>query len=194
MIIAIEGRDGVGKSTQAKLLVQKWIDAGGGAAYVKSPSNAGLGLTYKLIYKMLNNGLARKHPILFQGFFTLNRILWALFVKPFMFRTHLFVMDRWTLSMEIYGYREGVPRFFLKFFSWLCLKPDLTIVLDGKSHLDVRGKNDVYEQDGHLQEIVSSDYLNAVNNVDVFIENGNGTIEEVHENIITRVLRFASKL
>jgi thymidylate kinase len=186
MIVCVEGNDFSGKSTQVELLKNNWQINGAKAVVAKSPSNAGFGLTHKLIYIMLNSGAAKKYPCIFQGIFVLNRILWSVFVKPFT-DASLLILDRWSLSMMIYGGQEGVPNWLLKLFSRACLKPDLTIILDA-NYANVKRTKDAYELDDELQKKVKQDYKKFANGSDVVIVNAQGTKEEVAERVMVHVL------
>ena len=66
-IIALEGADQVGKFTQSHLLLDELKRRGKKAVIVEVPIIKNK-LSYSLIYWMLQNGIAKKVPTIFQAF------------------------------------------------------------------------------------------------------------------------------
>jgi thymidylate kinase len=155
-IIAIEGPDRVGKATQSRMLcdhITKELNKK--ATVVEVPIRDGG--TYKIIYWMLKNGLAKKFPKVFQWLQVLNR--WIFQTTRLVELEHEYdyvIFDRWSCSSVVYGAAEGLNRRSLEKMARLLRAPDFTIVLLGDSH--AHEAEDVYESDSVLQGRVSDLY------------------------------------
>lgn len=155
-IIVIEGPDRVGKATQSRLLcdyARKTLNKRAEVVEVpiKSP------VTYRLIYWMLGNGLAKKFPKLFQWIQFANRKIFQVTrLASLMRKNDYIIFDRWSLSTVVYGEAEGVPREWSEKLAERLVIPDHTILLLGNPQLNET--EDVYESDLCLQEKVRSLY------------------------------------
>ena len=154
-IIAIEGPDRVGKFTQTKLL-QKYITRIGlSAVVVEVPIRSAI--TYRVIYWMLQNGLAKKFPKIFQWFQFINRKIFQMYTLPVLEEHYDFIiMDRWSLSTIVYGIAEGVPKAYTIGLAKKLRESDFTIILFGEAHEHVA--EDSYEVDASLQARVRLEY------------------------------------
>ena len=164
-IIVVEGSDRVGKFTQTRLLQEYITRTGLGAVVVEVPIRSAV--TYRIIYWMLKNGLAKKFPKVFQCFQFLNRKIFQILSLPGLERMYdVIIFDRWSLSTIIYGCAEGVPEeFTTRLAKWL-RTPDHTFVLHGESYL--KEAEDSYEADRDLQNRVKLGYsVWALNNQNV---------------------------
>lgn len=150
-IIVVEGADKVGKATQTNIL----RDALPKSVLVEVPTK---GLTHKVIYWMLKNGLAKRLPNAFQFVQFLNKLVFQTFSLPKLLRTYDYViLDRWALSGLVYGEATGVNDWFNNVLYMVLRKPDITIIMTGTSFK--RGKaDDVYEKDSDLQTAVKARY------------------------------------
>jgi len=164
-IIVIEGPDRCGKATQAKLLREKLASFGIMSTIVEVPIRSAV--TYRIIYWMLRNGLAKKFPKLFQVLQFLNRKFFQMFDMPSLERQYdIIIFDRWSLSTEVYGGASGVSQKFTAKLSKHLRRPDHTFVFLGMSF--PHEAEDVYESDKNLQEDVRIRYsLWAAKNFDV---------------------------
>jgi dTMP kinase len=155
----LEGVDRLGKSTQTKLLVQHLKDKGFKVAFVKAPWNDRV--TYRVIYWMLRNGLARKFPNVFQAIHFINKLVFQWFVLPKLLEENDYiVLDRWNLSMWAYGIPDGANEWMTEKFLDYIEEPDFTIILDGNPH--IVGDGDSYEADVAYQKVVRARYVNWV--------------------------------
>ena len=161
-IIVVEGPDRCGKATQSKLLQEYIARIGLGAVVVEVPIRSAV--TYRIIYWMLKNGLAKNFPKVFQCFQFLNRKIFQIFTLPGLERMYdVIIMDRWSLSTIVYGAAEGVSEAFtIRLAKWLRVA-DHTFVLHGESYL--HEAEDSYEADRDLQLKVKLGYsMWALNN------------------------------
>jgi dTMP kinase len=164
-IIVIEGPDRVGKRTQTNLLKQTLMSHGMLSIVVEVPIKSAI--TYRVIYWMLQNGLAKKFPKIFQWFQYLNRKIFQTWTLPRLEEQYdVIIMDRWSLSTIVYGSAEGVPSNFTMKLANKLRKPDFTIILYGESF--AHEVEDVYEADQDLQKKVRLEYVKwAIYNTDV---------------------------
>ena len=161
-IIVIEGADRCGKATQASLLRSYLMSIGYASTIVEVPIRSAI--TYKIIYWMLRNGLAKRYPKLFQWLQFLNRKIFQWMVLPSLERQFdIIIMDRWSLSTVVYGAAEGVSEEFTTALSDKLRKADHTIILHGLAF--PHDAEDVYESDQDLQDRVRMGYSQwAANN------------------------------
>jgi thymidylate kinase len=154
-IIVVEGPDRVGKFTQTHLLQEYITGIGLGATVVEVPIRSAI--TYRVIYWMLQNGLAKTFPKIFQWFQFINRKIFQVFTLPVLEEHYDFIiMDRWSLSTIVYGIAEGVPKDYTIGLAKKLREPDFTIILFGEAHEHVA--EDSYEADVSLQVRVRLEY------------------------------------
>ena len=184
-LIVIEGPDKSGKATQAKLLFDSLGRYGANVTLVEIPYNDGM--THKIIYKMLNTGLAKSHPNIFQFFQFANKFIFQLSKLSFcMLTCDYVILDRWSPSMITYGSASGANDLLSKFLYSFLIKPNVTLVMSGKTYTR-NTVDDSYESDVSLQDHVNDGYkswceTNKSNNA-ILIDNSLST-QEVHENIL----------
>ena len=187
VFIAVEGPDKVGKETQTKLLLQ---NLEGRVRRVEVPIHDFF--TYKLIYWMLRNGLAKRLPATFQFVQFLNKFLWQFFVKPFLsLKYDYIVLDRWSPSSVVYGKAEGLPDWYVMFLFNRLFKPDATLVLHGVSHKRSTTQDDSYEKDTDLQRAVKVGYQQwAEETPRAVLVSNEGGIDTVHQRIMETLERL----
>lgn len=155
-IICLEGPDSCGKSTQATLLLDHYSNQGLTTSLVKVPYNDRV--THKLIYTMLADGRAKRHPTWFQFIQLVNKLIFQFFVLPFLFvRNDIIILDRWTLSARVYGIASGAHRFVTHTLNRLLFTPTVTVLLTKKHKRNTQ--DDSYEADVELQNRVRNQYL-----------------------------------
>jgi dTMP kinase len=182
-IIVIEGADRCGKFTQTHLLQEYITRTGSGAVVVEVPIRSAV--TYRIIYWMLQNGLAKKFPKFFQWLQFLNRKIFQVLSLPSLLKTYDYViLDRWSLSTIVYGTAEGIDPKFSQDLADKLISPDYTILLLGKSHMGVA--EDVYEADVSLQMKVRNLYMDwaIFNSQNSSIVDCGLSKEEVFQNVI----------
>jgi len=181
-LIVIEGPDKVGKETQTKMLVEYLQSCGKRVIRVEVPVHDKL--THRLIYWMLKNGLAKKTPTLFQGIQYFNKKIFQMFKLPRLNEYYDYViMDRWSLSSIVYGIAGGANSSLLVKLASFLKKPDATIILHGKPHID--RKDDLFESDDELQTKVRDMYWDlSLGREEYTLIPAGGTREEVHSGIV----------
>lgn len=151
VIIAFEGPDSSGKTTQKNLLVQRLVDSGYHVESYKCPdASTSIG---KKIYSMLSNKTALKFPTLFQILHFFDKLALDAKLEKDRIETHadFIVIDRWILSSLVYGRATGVNKILLKLMSMYMHAPHITIYT--KLNFS-RDENDEYDSDKLLQERV----------------------------------------
>jgi thymidylate kinase len=157
-LIAFEGPDRHGKSTQANMLLKSYVEDGHKTCLIKVPTSY-CRRTHRLIYAMLANGWARRLPHLFQLVHFINKLLFQVLYLPKLLASYdVVILDRWALSATIYGTVDGVKPWFSRALSSLLKRPNMTIVFHG--HPFNRGTiDDSYEKDGGFQQRVARGYV-----------------------------------
>ena len=187
MLIAIEGADQLGKSTQTELLCEALCVRKHKATVEKIPYEDGV--TKKRIYEMLFDGTAPKFPIVFQTMQGLNRRHFQLTYLPTLASHYdVIVLDRWSLSTRVYGAASGVPEETTQVILEDLVPPDLTLVLDGEP-FPWEGQ-DSYEGDRTFQEKVRRGYQEyCARWPESFVKiDANRPREIVHEDLLTHAL------
>ncbi len=186
-MIVVEGPDKVGKQTQSRFLDHALRRYGDSSRLVEVPFNDGI--TYRLIYRMLKNGKAKRYPNLFQFVQFLNKFIFQWTVLLWLRLTCDFVvLDRWKLSAIVYGDATGVNPTFNRFLYSLLKNADKTVILHGSS-FKRREADDVYEKDNALQLAVRKGYYKwaQAHPEDHDLINNQGSRDEVHSRILNAV-------
>lgn len=154
-IIVFEGADRCGKATQSQVLKETLESQNMSATVVEVPIKDGF--LYNVIYWMLENGLAKKFPRLFQMTNFFNKWLFQMTKLTELEHKYDFIIfDRWSLSAVIYGTAEGLDPSFCERLYRNLRKPDFTVLLIGKPYK--QESEDVYESDDVLQNKVRELY------------------------------------
>ncbi len=126
VFLAIEGIDGSGKSTQARMLVQWLRKQGRKAIRTREPTQSEIG--------ELLRGILRKHtdidPKALTFLFIADRIEHANQIKAALDDGKIVVCDRYMLSTLAYQSAQGLDMKWLKGLHEGILEPDLTFILD----------------------------------------------------------------
>ncbi len=180
MIICIEGADGIGKSTQVKLLAKR-LDAD----IIKYPFYNSI--TGNLISDiLLNNPLKdlsnKKRALIIQSLMTLNR--YEIVEKVKECNKDNIIFDRYVLSGYVYGTMDGLTEEFIKSINSSLPEPDLTIVMYGTPY---RLNDDYYEKEAK-QERVNMLYQSYARQFKYPLVNANQDIDDVSYDIMNYIL------
>ena len=149
MLISIEGIDGTGKTTLAKLLTTHY-----NTKYIKFPSeNNEIG---KLIKKILNDSfvLSFNEAVSLQMLFTINKMLE---IENLSYSySEIVIMDRYIDSALVYGYLDNIPLNYTYELNKFLPTPHLTLILDASPEICIerlRKRNlfDYYEDESKLK-------------------------------------------
>jgi len=137
VLIAIEGIDGAGKTTQSRILLEKLMEKGYPAVGLHEPTDGRWG---KKIKELAKNGRHQIKPETELDFFYLDRLEDVKnHIKPYLQEKKIVVMDRYYLSSVAYQGARGLsPDYIEKKNEKIAPIPDVTIILDLDSEVALR--------------------------------------------------------
>jgi len=151
--VVFEGAEGVGKSTQLRLLSERLADAGVPHLGVREPGQTALGNTIRRIVLDSDDPIAPRAEALL--FMAARAQLVEQDVRPALDRGEVVLADRFFLSTYAYqGFGRGIPLDEIAAANFLAIRdvrPDLTVLLDlpegeGLARTDRRGQRDRIER------------------------------------------------
>jgi dTMP kinase len=193
VLIAIEGIDGAGSSTQTKMLVGALLALGYPAVATKEPNPHGH--VEATIRALLQEKKAQ--PALDALLFAADRVEHVeRFIKPWLREKKAVVTDRYLESTLAYQSAQGLdPRWILS-INRGAIKPDLTVILDVDPALSLTRKNlkpDRYEQTEFLMK-VRANYARRARRKGYLILDSTEPKDEVHRLIMVAVLKVIKEL
>ena len=188
MLIAFEGIDGSGKSTQAKMLYA-WLSKRRRCTLTKEPSSGGIG---REIRRHLASPIStdKYYHAFIQSLFVGDRIDHvSRVILPSMRKGRIVITDRYVLSTVVYGSAAGIGKAWLKEANAGFPKADMTFVLDvsEKVALSRKKHRDVFERPSFSKRVRSEYLKEARRSKGVFVIDAGKSPEEVHEEIINIV-------
>lgn len=187
MIIAFEGIDACGKSTQIEMLKNWWDSNNQSKARIFSYPNYD-SLSGRVIKRFLNERPTEDFPLILQSLMTVNRLENQAELSLYE-KNGLAILDRYWLSGLVYGHYDGLPQEWLLEIHQTFTQPDLWIVLDvsvEQSFLRRPERDDQYETDKERLESVRDLYLQSSPR-GAFILNGTIKPDEIHEIVLRRL-------
>lgn len=181
MIIAFEGADGLGKTTQAKLLAEKLH-----CRYIKFPNED------KFSGKRIRELLNFEHffePASFQALQIVNRLESLEMMREAEASDGGIILDRFSLSGIVYGLVEGLPEEWLREVIGFLPTPDLTFLFVGEPYTQDR---DVYgdtAKQARIAELYLKEAKTSSGRIEL-IHNGK-SIEAIHEEILGKLRGIA---
>jgi dTMP kinase len=193
VFICIEGLDGCGKTTQAKLLVKK-LRKSNNAIYTAEPSRGKIG-TY--IRKSYLYGEKRLSIVLEALLFAADRIEHVeKEILPALKDGRLVISDRYVYSSLAYQGAAGLNLDWIEKVNEHALKPDLAVFIDANPELvknRLKTKKSVMEN-LDTQKKVRKVYLKFVKNGRLIRIDGNKSKAEVSKKVHEVVERFLERL
>jgi dTMP kinase len=193
VFICIEGLDGSGKSTQAKLLTKKLNKAGFNAVYTAEPSQGKIG---KFIRKRLFEK-ARMPTSVEALLFAADRIEHVQNeVKPALAEGKIVVSDRYVYSSLAYQGSAGLSLDWIETVNANALKPDLCIFVDVEPAVvleRLKRKKSVMEN-LETQQKVREIYLKYVQRGELSLIDGGKSKSEVLDALYAQVTDFLKKV
>lgn len=150
IFITIYGINNIGKSTQAKLLVERLEKAGHKAKYLKYPVYE-LEPTGPFLYKTLRDPNGQK--ILedeLQLWFILNRYQFQPELKRLLDEGYVVVAEDYVGTGVAWGTAKGLDREWLEETNKFLLKEDFAILMEGQRKISSKEEGHVHEQNEPL--------------------------------------------
>ncbi len=185
--IVLYGINNLGKSTQAKLLVEKLQSEGITAEYLKYP-------LYDLIPSgtLLNDYLRRGNFYKLsareaQIIYTLNRTQYQSNLEKKLTDGITIVAEDYTGTGLAWGIGAGVDEQFLKYINGHLLAEDIAILLNGERFTEAIEQQHVHEKNNELTQKVREIHLRLGQEKNWHLINANSTIDEVHQAIWKKI-------
>ncbi len=191
--ICVEGLDGCGKTTQAKILVNRLKRKGYDAVYTAEPSSGRIG---KFIKEYCLHGGKRLSSVVEALLFAADRFEHVeKEVIPDLEKGKIVVSDRYVYSSLAYQGAAGLDLGWIKMVNEHALKPDLAIFIDAQPEIvmqRLKPKKSVMEN-LETQLKVREVYLKFVESGELVKVDGNKSKQEVAEEIFSLVIRSLAK-
>jgi dTMP kinase len=188
--IVVYGINNLGKTTQAKLLVEKLIREGHRAEYLKygvyNIIPSGILLEKYLRKGNPHNLLARE----FQIIQVLNKTQFESTLKEKLNSGINIIAEDYVGTGLAWGIGAGISEKFLEFINSHLLKEDLVLLLDGERFKDAIEANHIHEEDEGLTARVRQIHLDLAKKYNWFIINANQKINVVHNLIWQEVKKI----
>lgn len=192
VFICIEGLDGCGKTTQAKMLVRR-LSKSCDAIYTAEPSRGKIG---RFIKKHCLHGDKRSSGIVEALLFAADRSEHVEnTVLPALKKGQIVVSDRYVYSSLAYQGATGLDLGWIKRINEYAIRPDLAIFIDVEPETVVqrlKAKKSVME-DLETQRKVREVYVGFAENGELIRVDGNKSKELVADDIAAVVKNFVKK-
>lgn len=191
--ICVEGLDGCGKTTQAKLLARR-LRKSYGAVYTAEPSSGRIGQFIKqYCLHVEKRGSSIVEALLFAAdrFEHVHNV-----VLPKVNEGKLVISDRYVYSSLAYQGAAGVDLTWIEKINEHVVRPDLAIFIDVSPEIVVqrlKPRRSVMEN-LETQRKVRQVYLNFVRKGELFAVEGNGSKLRVADDILKAVLAFLERV
>lgn len=203
-LIAIEGIDGAGKTTQAIELVKRLNKAGYNASYSKEPTEDVIG---QFIREKILSGDMKIHPLALQYLFNADRVMHMEKIEKLLEKGMIIVMDRYFWSSVAYAMSDMdrpldwyYTAFSILSFYHQFLLPDQTFFLEitpeeALKRITLSAKHgEIYDNGDHLPRIEKNYQQLMKEFPDAFtIVNAERESEEVTEDLFGQILQSLAK-
>jgi dTMP kinase len=188
--ICVEGLDGCGKTTQARLLVKRLKKMGYDAVYTSEPSRGRIGM---LVKRYFLQGEKRVSAVIEALLFAADRFEHVeKEVIPALNEGKIVVSDRYVYSSLAYQGADGLNLKWIEMINDNVVRPNLAIFVDVEPEAVVqrlKPKKSVMEN-LETQHKVREVYTNFVKQGELVEINGNKSKREVADDILKLTLKF----
>ncbi|MDQ5927675.1 MAG: dTMP kinase [Patescibacteria group bacterium] len=189
-LIALYGINNLGKSTQAKRLVERLIKEGKEAYYLKYPLY-NLAPSGQMINGYLRNGNPYElSPREYQIVHVVNRTQYDAALRARLMSGEWIVVEDYVGTGMAWGVGAGVDEAFLQELNSHLLREDLPIFMDGERFMEAKEEGHKHETDDVLMAKVKEMHHTLAKKNGWFMVNANQTRDEVHEDIWKHVKRL----
>lgn len=190
-LITLYGINNIGKSTQAKILIDNLKKHGHDAVYIKYPIY-NLEPTGPFINKSLRGTEEEKKidQAQLQMWFALNRHQYEAELKQLLAEGKIVIAEDYTCTGLAWGSANGVNLDWLMEINKYLMKEDLAIYMKGKRNLQARENNHAYESNDDLSEACMFIYDNLAVKFDWTKINVKPSIGETADEIWNSVNKF----
>ncbi|ASJ10081.1 dTMP kinase [Thermococcus sp. P6] len=196
--IVIEGIDGAGKSTQARLLAEWFRHRGREVVLTKEPTDTAFGkLIRKLVLTGGREGIIDGAKISHEAealLFAADRAEHvAKIIKPSLKAGKVVISDRYFYSSLAYQWARGLDLEWLVDLNRFAVRPDLVILLDlpvkeSIKRINGRSIRTEFDRIVELQRKVRENYLQLAERFpEIRIVNAHAGVEDVHRDIVALV-------
>ncbi|MCL4354555.1 dTMP kinase [Patescibacteria group bacterium] len=203
-LIAIEGIDGSGKTTQAQLVVDLLKKQGYKAIYTKEPTDEPIG---KFIREQILSGKVKVPPISIQYMFSADRAVHQVELEEYLKKGYIIITDRYFWSAIAYGISDlkGKADYYLSALSILSfyhrfLTPDYTFFLnirakEAAKRIGTSEKHkEIYDDATKLVKIKKAyDLLIKRFSKEFVLISAEQSIENVSEDILKKIKKLTKK-
>jgi len=193
MLVAVEGVDGAGKTTQSYLLVEGLRKLGYEAEYTPEPTHGRIG---DIIRLHVSNAKSRA-PVHEALLFAADRYEHVRkTILPRIRRGVIVVSDRYLYSSLAYQGAAGLDLKWLRKINFFAPKPHLTVYLDLTPKISLKrksGKRTVFE-DSRYQSKVRKIYQDLAKTEGFVTVKADKSLEELHKEILAIVSEEARRL
>nr|WP_206204600.1 dTMP kinase [Thermococcus sp. MAR1] len=196
--IVMEGIDGAGKSTQAKLLAKWFEERGYDVVLTKEPTDTAFGkLIRKLVLTGGREGIIDGARISHEA----EALLFAAdraehvskLIKPAVEAGKVVISDRYFYSSLAYQWARGLDLEWLIDLNRFAIRPDLVILLDlpvkeSMKRINGRSIKTEFDKIAELQKRVRENYLKLAERFpEMRIVNALASVEDIHNDIVALV-------
>jgi dTMP kinase len=188
--IVLDGPDGSGTSTHAKMLSKKLQKKGKKVILTAEPTDGRIG---KLVRTILKSGEPINHRVI-QMLFCADRFEHlSLVIEPALKAGRIVICDRYVLSTLAYGLAGGLDINWLRIITTEFKRPDLTVALlppfpTSFGRLEERKHKDAFEQRAFQREVRRHYQELANQDISILKIDTDSNVQEVSEQILLAVL------
>jgi dTMP kinase len=189
----MEGLDGCGKTTQAKLLVKN-LQSTYDAVYTAEPTQGKIG---KLIREYCLHGKKRMSAVVEALLFAADRFEHLTYeVLPALKDGKVAISDRYVYSSLAYQGATGLDLDWIRKLNVHAIRPDLALFIDVPPEIVIQRMKPAKSVMENLetQQKVRKTYLKFVESNELIKIDGNKTQKAVAEEILTVVLKFLEEV
>ncbi|ASI99819.1 dTMP kinase [Thermococcus celer] len=196
--IVMEGIDGAGKSTQARLLAKWFEDKGYEVILTKEPTDTAFGkLIRRLVLTGGKEGIIDGSRISHEAealLFAADRAEHvAKLIKPSLEAGKIVISDRYFYSSLAYQWARGLDLEWLIDLNRFAVRPDIVILLDlpvkeSMKRINGRSIKSEFDKIAELQRRVRENYLKLAERFpEMRIVNALASVEDIHNDIVALV-------